>query len=862
MKYLLSFLVFLFVLPQCSWGQHVVVTVRTKTKEGVDKHTGRQLYSLVPTKDVVLYGFWDVARGKKAMEQLKGELSETMGAAKGRFREKDANDKTTTGENGKGTLRDMVLSGYIVAVHNATGTVQGTEIGGKEEVEIVLEMDSKMMNEVTKTGQRKRRKLNEPMNPEGCGNTLHFNYPYHVDGSYTLSNGRVGIAPFATLLDTGDTVKVMRPAILDGKEFQLTMNRRMGYDVRHDFLNDYKVRKEGVAAGHLGGQESDSIEYMTPREPATLWIRETLYPIDENSAYPIYGYFWVEDYNGAIETKKVLLSEGYAQRPMRFLKFSLPSVEIDTVRYRRVGQASRQQDTKSINVQFENGKSQLDFTDSLTRAGVAELKAMIHKYVDDPDAGISSVELKGYASPEGILSANNKLSEDRVRYFKTNILDPEFPSLQHKYGKISFEVTPWEDVAKELERRGYADGASYVRSVVEGSPNNMDAQWRTIRGNEGFSKFLRDSILPRLRKVDFSYQYYTYRVRDAKEILELYNKRKDYQDGSACKDYELYQLFRMFASDYKRLEPLARAAYNNYKDELEDSRPWPLAAYYLGRCYLERGQVDTTMLKPYLETDTAVYAGYPEGGYQRDDDNGNKRGWFNDPAIVALHIAMLCKAKDYRKAFRYSALLPNTEEYEGTRNLLKCLDCRYREPDVRDAVAKTSLWNKIVVFAAQSDSVNYQQAALLELLSEENKDSIPQDASAKYQEAVLRWVLSDEHEDEQEKEWPLMNFEYLSYEDFEAFRGYSCVEQPWKKYDWGYPMVECCMQDEKYLRILKGDGFFSKGYKKSFEKWFPVIKKQILERQNASGQEAETAVVESSGQELPESREKSAEQEE
>lgn len=826
MRGLLLLLPFLYAMSAGAQGHHITVKVMIQTEDTkVNPVTKKPetIVSYVPKENVHVFGFWSVEKGREALKKYEDNQA-------GYRLDRAANSFGETNARGIVELPKMTLDGFIICVTDkGTGSYDGKPFSGGE-VEFRMKDEGKRMRDAVVIAEKLKRDPNKPIVPIACGNSIPFSYNYFVDGDSTYTNARIGISPIAIIMGTNEIAKVMRPVVIDGKEYHQTMYRRMGFDMNND----------GLAAW------IDTTKVMQQHEPVRMEIVDTLYPIDETKNYPIYGDIWIEDYNGQFKRSRKLLSEGYAKRPMRFLEFTLPKVDIDTALYRRVGVATMQDDKRTINVQFQQGKKELDMSDSLTAVGVQQLIANIGRYYHNDNAGITSATIKGYASPEGNFVRNQQLSNERARFFQSDIISSKFPLI--KFDAVTAEVTPWSEVVAELLKRGKTEYAEQVNRVIEAHPQNMDAQFLKIK-NMPLYPFVHDSILPLLRKVDFSFTYYTYKVRGPQEILDLYNTRDDYKDGSACQDYELYQLFRFFQKDYKRLEPLAKTAYQVVRDDAED-RPWPLAAYYLGRCYMERNVVDTTMLLPYLETDTAIILGYRSNFFQRRDQMGNLRGYFNDPAIVALHIAMLCRAKDYKKANKYGELLPNTREYNQLRQLLRCLDCGWDNPEVRDAVAETSLWNRIIIYAAQ-DSIRYPQAALIFLTDPAYRDSLPKDPRVKYQEAILRWELSPQHDEDSDTEWGMNYFRYITDEDYDdmfGVAGETCKGKPWIKNDWGFPMVECCYQDEKYLQIMKNDGYFSAGYKKAFEKHWPKLKAYIkqkieTEEEERKQQEAENEAV-------------------
>lgn len=45
-----------------------------------------------------------------------------------------------------------------------------------------------------------------------------------------------------------------------------------------------------------------------------------------------------------------------------------------------------------------------------------------------------------------------------------------------------------------------------------------------------------------------------------------------------------------------------------------------------------------------------------------------------------------------------------------------------------------------------------------------------------------------------------------------------------KRMDWGLPMVQCCLKDERNLKHMLNDGTFNKDYRKAFKKYWKKLK--------------------------------------
>ena len=298
-------------------------------------------------------------------------------------------------------------------------------------------------------------------------------------------------------------------------------------------------------------------------------------------------------------------------------------------------------------------------------------------------------------------------------------------------------------------------------------------------------------------------------------IWELYQTAPGYRAGQKQVPYEFYELLDMI-KDPKEKETIARAAYTSVKDE-DGLRQWPLAAYELARCYAQRGVADTNLLKPYIDVQLNL-----EYHKQKMDDFGNAswQGWYNDEAIVTSHIKMLANAGAFASAYRVAEmLLPDGKpEYRRLKMFLRCLNCEWNDPEVMDTVSNSSYWNKIVVLAAQEDPGCWGTA--LYMLDDATQVA-PADPRALYLKAQLRFNLDAP----KRTTTGYMDDNFMFDEFFEPSADDPTVNSFGdKRMDWGLPMVQCCLKDERNLKHMLNDGTFNKDYRKAFKKYWKKLK--------------------------------------
>ncbi len=172
---------------------------------------------------------------------------------------------------------------------------------------------------------------------------------------------------------------------------------------------------------------------------------------------------------------------------------------------------------------------------------LAKIRAMIDELHVDQDITINRLDLIGYASPEGSLAGNKRLSEGRALALK-NYLARRYsfaPSLYH----VVFGGENWEGLRKALESLEVT-----YKTTVEAIIDNYDGQERKerlmrLQGGVPYRYLLRN-IYPQLRVAICKVEYHVknFNVEEAKEIIkvrpqnlslnEMYLVANTYSNGS------------------------------------------------------------------------------------------------------------------------------------------------------------------------------------------------------------------------------------------------------------------------------------------------------------------------------------------
>ena len=771
-----------------------------KEEEGKKKPT--------PLGDAFVYGFYSEKQAKAFVEKSKDQ-SYT-------FPPSDFYDGVT-----EAPVTDP--DGVVELTLPPTGCVvvraPGCEIkGGRPYVKVGKDFEVKIyvsatrtMGEVEKVASGKLR--NEPGVSISVGKDKFVSQRVWLFEEQTGDNARMVLTPVVVELETGDTMELRKPIVKDGEKYSQTQRRRMGGNLRNDRLEPYRIKS------YLANRGLDSVQ-----------IDFVIHKRKKENHYKVVGWQRYADFQHIYyRDDSLIIDEGFDKEPMRFLDYNLMGDTLDTKRYVRTARREPQNDQMKLFLNFAQGASELSPTDTASLRQLAMVQKRLQAFERDPNSAVLSANISGKASPEGGFEINNRLSKERMQYILSQI--KKSPALRGVDIVPEASVATWDDVANELERDSLKDYAARVRAITS-MLKDMRKQEEQIR-QLPFYAYIADTVLPRLRAVDFKYTFITQRPKTPKEVYALYQTDPVYRSGTGLMAYEFGYLFNM-VKDKHDLEVLAKAAMETVNDT-KPTRSWPWAAYVLAHCYLDRDTVDVHLLEPYLN-----WKRIPDCLAQVSAE-GSARCWENDRAIVSTQIMMLCQDGDYMQASKVSAnLLPNEPKYREMVYFLKCLAGNWHEDSVRSVVAASSVWNKAIVYAAQDPRTpgykDYHKQALELLL---NDPEIDQNAPRTlYTIAQLRFREVKDLMSRRDT-IPERHFIKAFIDDGPiTATGYGADLEQEAPEDWGYPMVQCCLKDESFRELLKYDGEFSKGYRIGFDIRFEKLKKSLAAARQREAEEA------------------------
>lgn len=538
----------------------------------------------------------------------------------------DQEGKTTTDENGYYEILVPDNGALIFKVGLSPSVLK--EVRHQMKIDVSID-EGVMLESVTVTAMRLVLKP-EPKAPKMIGNMLIPYNTFKLPPYFGNRFSRLIIQPYVLDCETNDTVTFARPSVYDGKEYALTQERKMGYDMDRDPLRPY-IKAEA----------------LTTRAMNLDWTDTTIVP-DPNRNYSCFAIVNLEDYS-ASNSRTYQINTCQTKRPMKFLQYNLFSEQMDPLQHKERAQIEKRNTSDKIQLSFLINSDQLTDTPE-NKQSLTMLRNKLKEIAESPGTVLKEFHVAGTASPDGHYSSNLSLAERRMRKIEQEITSilPQY-TLERVYRNPHAEVAPWEEVVKLLERDGKSTEAGKVKEILA-KHKDIGAQGRALKQLDWYSTVIVP-YLDELRVVNYNCLYEIYREPNDEEVMAQYREKG--LKGSYTR-YEYWKLFQLI-TDEKELEALYRRAY---EESLEQKHPWALAGNNLAASYLERDTVDTSILEPLI--DLSIHS----TDYSRMNADGSRTEIVNRLEVVTNQLCMYIKKGDFEHASVLVKILPEDSKFD------------------------------------------------------------------------------------------------------------------------------------------------------------------------------------------------------
>jgi hypothetical protein len=257
-------------------------------------------------------------------------------------------------------------------------------------------------------------------------------------------------------------------------------------------------------------------------------------------------------------------------------------------------------------VRFEIGEAYLDFPQGQSaiqpdfrgnRHELEKINQMIVLVATDPDIKVTGVEMRGYASPEGLQRLNHELSYKRAQSMREYFAQmSRIPSGMFRTGVGGED---WESLKQLLLDKYYTLPHKWeILAIIEreSDPDRREQLIRNVGGGAPYKRMLNE-LYPKLRRVDCQVNYV---VRDF--TLEE-GKKRITEKPKLLSQNEMYQIARTYPEGSREFNETLITARQHFPDNDIANLNGAAAALTEGNAVLAR-----EYLEKIQNTGTAEYS--------------------------------------------------------------------------------------------------------------------------------------------------------------------------------------------------------------------------------------------------------------
>lgn len=252
--------------------------------------------------------------------------------------------------------------------------------------------------------------------------------------------------------------------------------------------------------------------------------------------------------------------------------------------------------TGSAFIDFPVNKTEIlpDYHNNAIELG--KIRATIDSVRSDTDITITSVWLKGYASPEGSYAHNSRLAQGRTAALESYV--QRLYSFPAEVISTEFEPEDWQGLRRFVEQSNL-EHRSAILDIIDSTvaPDSREAQIK--RSYPADYRFLLMNCYPQLRHTDYRIAYTVRQFSDVEEI-----KRIMYEQPQKLSLNEFYLLVQCYDSGSQEFAEVFETAVRMYPGD-------PVANLNAANTAMQRG--DNSAAARYL----AKAGDSPEATYAR-----------------------------------------------------------------------------------------------------------------------------------------------------------------------------------------------------------------------------------------------------
>ena len=493
---------------------------------------------------------------------------------------------------------NVIVNGYVVAYSDLDGNYNCTvsrsaeitfysgqyeeakvKVDNRQVINVQMQMLTIELNEAVVTASYGKTTVYvAPTDLQIVGDHFVLKTSVRIPKRQFDSNSRFIFQPTlynATLKDTS----FFRPVVIDGENYHINHQRYYSFGDSNDKLADYVVTNELNQTDHIYAYKD------------SLYIAPTDFDHDYKSDcyIGINGLFRKETsrFGGKTDYSDTLTIARGTINPLRFLDYNIEPQDLTDTTFIPKPEMKLLMDAGVSKINFVLGKAKVDEKDPESVQNINNIKQKIQAIINNEFATLKSIEIAGYASPEGSYRQNLALAKDRTELILKDVASSLDPSIA-KYVELTSTsvVEPWSKVA-DILRDSDPELAGYIDELVYTYSDTHDRIIPHMRKHKKYRSTLLNETLPSLRKVEYTLNYSEFRKLKDHEIWDRYNKKTE--------EISRYEYWRLIDT-----APDSLTRYNLINESLEHYPNFTYVANELAVQLIKNDSLNLDILKPSL----------------------------------------------------------------------------------------------------------------------------------------------------------------------------------------------------------------------------------------------------------------------
>ena len=193
---------------------------------------------------------------------------------------------------------------------------------------------------------------------------------------------------------------------------------------------------------------------------------------------------------------------------------------------------------------------------------LSEVQASIDAVKENKDLTITGIYVTGYASPEGTVAYNLKLSERRAKTF-TDYVKKQNPNLDASLWHVDWKGEDWTGLREEVQKHPRLLKIDEVLAIIDGCEGDQDACEEKIKALVPptiYQRLLNEMYGP-LRRNDYRIEYNVrnFNLEEARQLIRTNPK--------LLSQNEMYQVAGSYPKDSKEYREAMEIAARTYPDD-------------------------------------------------------------------------------------------------------------------------------------------------------------------------------------------------------------------------------------------------------------------------------------------------------